>query len=877
MRFDRCPGTGDWATAALQSHENSNSEASVFWLNGKPGCGKTFLMFAIHEFIQARQVNDRAVKVLHYYFNGRARLGRMQELDTVKRTLIAQGMLQVLGERRRVVEQELNTLKFYQDNSEEEDAIPDWLFCQVIQHLFGENDHTYVLIDGIDECPHSSALLRLLNRRRLPFARFIFGSRNLDTLRELIIGTGQSTAKTEVRVEDNLLSHGRDIEAFIRLRMQDSNVKDLGSSDTAFNTLLRGSAGLFLMAKLRFEALDKTPRSGAELQRAVNDLPADLTVYYGQTLGLVRHMSVRTRELTRNMFLWVAYAQRDLKFEELAEALAIAMGAQPSLPESLITAKWIDDISGGLLVLHGIEQHIEFAHVTIKEFVLEYDWGEGIPQLLLSDERVCHYAIMSVLQEILSGRPSQWILEADHTSSSPLLDYAVQFWTSHLTQLATDDRQGGLILRINDFMQSRGCLLWWADARRYFTTDEDCWLLQTQIRGWSYDLEGEVPWQDCPTRPDNLIIRMQEDLLTEVETVKGSSSDLTLTLMSELSATYRQASQWQKALTLDEKLLTSYQAQQGDFHPSTISALSNLAMDYSHRGLFSAAESMATSALDGRIRVLGEQHPDTINSMARLAEIHEEQGLWVETEMVQRRIMAQRLSLFGPTNLSFLWTKLKLAEVIWKEGRWNEAAELELEVLDSMQQTFGDAHPLTLKSKAHLGATFRSLGRLEEADKLVATALQESVRVLGQEHTETLNTMAILALIYSDLGRLEEAEVLQRSELEICSKLHGAEHPETMASATNLAGILLSAKKFEAAEEVQSTVLRVQERDLGLEHQYTLKSSKRYATILWHLGREDEALRIAERVSPLFTSVFGAEHPESFTVAQMLHSWQSAS
>jgi hypothetical protein len=71
-------------------------------------------------------------------------------------------------------------------------------------------------------------------------------------------------------------------------------------------------------------------------------------------------------EISRELFLWILYAERALSFDEIAQVLSTEQGDKH--PRSkVITRRWIDNISGGL-VFKEISDTIELTHTTIKDF-----------------------------------------------------------------------------------------------------------------------------------------------------------------------------------------------------------------------------------------------------------------------------------------------------------------------------------------------------------------------------------------------------------------------------------------------------------------------------------------------------------------------------
>lgn len=286
----------------------------------------------------------------------------------------------------------------------------------------------------------------------------------MGALRELIVGDTEDESKKAIEVTCNKTY--KDIETFTRWQTTSSNVKDLGGKEMAIKHLVQGSKGLFLLAKFRFDLLNKpSPRLGSDLHNAINQPPIDLKEFYAMELNRIKTIegSATHQNLARKLFLWILYAERALSFDEIAEAISVEEGDRGVREPKAITRRWIDDISGGLVVFKEINNTVELAHTTIRDFVLSFDWGDSMPSPMLSDSQAAHVEIVSTLIIYLSFDCFEGPSKSTKTSQGEpfaLLEYAVHQWPVHLKHIKPCPELRTLFELLDTFLQLDQCVNW---------------------------------------------------------------------------------------------------------------------------------------------------------------------------------------------------------------------------------------------------------------------------------------------------------------------------------------------------------------------------------------------------------------------------------
>lgn len=111
--------------------------------------------------------------------------------------------------------------------------------------------------------------------------------------------------------------------------------------------------------------------SDEDIREVIKHLPKDLPEIFERALSRISRSGPGKVRIAEKVFRWVAAAKRPLYIEELHEAIAI----EPCQP-FFVTEKLINDIDqivsfcGGLVTLDEEEDLVQFAHHSVKKFLL---------------------------------------------------------------------------------------------------------------------------------------------------------------------------------------------------------------------------------------------------------------------------------------------------------------------------------------------------------------------------------------------------------------------------------------------------------------------------------------------------------------------------
>jgi hypothetical protein len=130
-------------------------EASLIWLCGIPGCGKTVLSSAVLDDILEHTTNDPGKAVAYFYFDFNDE--KKQDANLMVRSLVSQ-----LSQHYARVPQKLDSL-FSSCRGGQQQPSDDAVFG-VLQTLVDEFPCTYFVIDALNECINRKELVSVIRR-----------------------------------------------------------------------------------------------------------------------------------------------------------------------------------------------------------------------------------------------------------------------------------------------------------------------------------------------------------------------------------------------------------------------------------------------------------------------------------------------------------------------------------------------------------------------------------------------------------------------------------------------------------------------------------------------------------------------------------------
>jgi eukaryotic-like serine/threonine-protein kinase len=296
--------------------------------------------------------------------------------------------------------------------------------------------------------------------------------------------------------------------------------------------------------------------------------------------------------------------------------------------------------------------------------------------------------------------------------------------------------------------------------------------------------------------------------------------------------------------------------------------LDNLSRTWRNLGDHDRARPLAEKSLAVRRSALGEDHPDTAASMQTLGHLLTVAGKYQEAEPNLRKALEIQLRHLGPGSMDTATTQNILGMLLFYMGRYEEAAPMLEASIATAQRREGPASRLAALSLNNLALVRRAQGRYADAEKSFRTLLETQRPVLGETHPSVALYTANLGLVLYDRSRYYEAEPLLRTALETWRQVHkGDDHLDVALGQQYLASCLMAQGRLAEAEPIWRRLIEYRGQRLGPENVFVAGDIAALGNLLRMKGdyagaaRESgKALEIRKKILPADDPGMAASH-----------------
>ena len=402
----RVQGTCEWILERAEIQEwmtltSDSSAASILWIFGYPGFGKTILAAWLTEYL--RHTKHEELSYFFCYFGDE----NLRQPLNILRSWISQ--LIKTNDKALEIVRETYTGKYPKafdlGNLKRATELDLWLlFKRLNVGLVG----LIFMIDGFDECvkdemdPRNHTLLDARER----FLKALEESIEHTNARILIIS--RESADLRNRYRRALHSRKPSSPSWLAYRItREDTQNDIGLYTRAIVNdvlhkrtndlkndivvrLVEKCDGMFLyLRRIQPRLKSKSTMSAGKLRAIIEDMPRGLDEAYDRDLQTICGLDNEDRERALSILRWVFYAARPLTVRELAEALLISVNDDGSvdnwLPQDDLPESWDEDytdeqimgLCGSLIDIRGGEtgnsvenQTVHFVHFSVKEYLL---------------------------------------------------------------------------------------------------------------------------------------------------------------------------------------------------------------------------------------------------------------------------------------------------------------------------------------------------------------------------------------------------------------------------------------------------------------------------------------------------------------------------
>lgn len=170
-----------------------------------------------------------------------------------------------------------------------------------------------------------------------------------------------------------------------------------------------------------------------------------------------------------------------------------------------------------------------------------------------------------------------------------------------------------------------------------------------------------------------------------------------------------------------------------------------------------------------------------------------------------------------------------------------------------------DNDPRSIRS-----AELKNWARWDEARTVEYEIFQEHLRSLGPDHFSTLSVAYNLAEVELETNYLDKANEWCQWVFENAQRVFGTKHPLTMKTESLTAEVMCQQGKYQEAESGCANVLARQQMSIGEDHLDTCDTRRRLGITYNALGRRQNAVMTAEKLTGTLKHLLGETHIRVF-------------
>ncbi|KAI9853697.1 MAG: hypothetical protein M1813_001836 [Trichoglossum hirsutum] len=438
----RTEETGMWLTEQSEDFRKwmLGDTGTFFWLHGIAGCGKTVLCSAALEKVDEHCKAGRTSRASASYY-----IDYQHNSDT-------------LGILCSIIAQ--LSLKLYNNGSALPAAVRDLetrddLDCLILalQSIVQQLDHTYIVIDALDEYPDRKKILSLVEDicrlGKTEKVHVLITSRNEQEISTVLIPISAEFGEERaivLSVDPNLVN--KDIELHTKEALEKDRELSCYSEDLkrlVFVSLMKTADGMFRLVACQMDLL-RGCESQFEVEETLKTIPKTLDEIYDRIISRI------PQNLRRQAYValqWLLCAKHPLDLDILAEAAILEPENDPILnvkkrlhtPEhiwkacsSLVKISETPEMGEGSLFyyLHHnpIRKECLFAHETVRTYLLRRIRNGPAFDFALSEKEAHKVVAKFCLSYLLLFKQHESVRQLE--DEYPLLRHAAQNWLWHV-------------------------------------------------------------------------------------------------------------------------------------------------------------------------------------------------------------------------------------------------------------------------------------------------------------------------------------------------------------------------------------------------------------------------------------------------------------
>ncbi|KAJ5497544.1 hypothetical protein N7463_009531 [Penicillium fimorum] len=364
VKEKRTPGTGEW----LLQHEDfttwEQSNSSIFWLQGSPGTGKTFLTSAVVDRIQDRLSGTSKNEGFAFFYCDKNEPRRAQPLS------IIQSIVRQLSTTAKNPESTQKKLcQLYNKCRSSGSGFSLEQCKEQIQASLDIYEKTTIVIDAMDECNPDSrdelidALNSFVSQSNKRHVKIFISSRPDPDIEVQL----QNAPNIGINASDNK----GDIQTYLNVELDKLAKKNpfIGRlKSKILDTLLERCQGMFQWAALQAHQIQKCKTESSVWKRLEN-LPDGIQKAYDEAWSQIEELEEPDKILANRAMLWIMAAERPLSTSQIICAVRVnTTGELPTLADE-IEEQGLLSLCNNLLTIDSQQKVWRFAHLSVREYL----------------------------------------------------------------------------------------------------------------------------------------------------------------------------------------------------------------------------------------------------------------------------------------------------------------------------------------------------------------------------------------------------------------------------------------------------------------------------------------------------------------------------
>ncbi|KAJ5767256.1 uncharacterized protein N7511_004872 [Penicillium nucicola] len=451
IREQRTPGTGKWLLQNKSFNEWEKVKSSIFWLQGSPGTGKTYLTSTIIDDIKDQLQDTRNSEGFAFFYCDKNERSR-SEPQSILQSIVRQ--LSTTVNSPESAQTQLHEL--YKQCRKEGSTFSLSQCKQQIQLSIDIFDRTTIVIDAMDECDADSrdvlidALKAFIAQSENSVRIFISSRPDPDIENQM-----ENTPNLPINASDNKSDiHKYLIAELERITKKKRFVQNM--KEDIINALLDRCQGMFQLAALQTHQISRC-NSPLSVEKQLASLPDTLQKAYDEAWSQIEDLEETEQMLAKRAILWVMAAEQPLNTSQILCAIRVnTNGEEPALAEE-IDEQGLMSSCNNLLALDSQLKVWRFAHLSVRDY-LESNRKWSLPGAHLHAATAC----LSWLNTKYEGEDGEinfkdWDINVQPTDifnfMHPFHVYMRHWWIKHV-QAARDDEKGTLATLLKTFFGS---------------------------------------------------------------------------------------------------------------------------------------------------------------------------------------------------------------------------------------------------------------------------------------------------------------------------------------------------------------------------------------------------------------------------------------